>query len=381
MNRSTEKILTTHTGSLARLPGVMELIRRGADGDAVDPDEFDRAANEAVREVVKRQLEAGVSVINDGEQGKTGYADYMRDRVTGFENGDYVERRPSRSVSDFPTYYEGRSGSRRSRGMFVGDGPVAWKDFNAVEKDIARLKGALAGLEVADSFMTSASPATFINHNPNSYYRSREQYLEVAGEVMKREYEAITSAGIVLQLDCPDLAASRESFFSDQSDEEFVKMAEQNIAALNHATRDVPQEMMRIHVCWGAGEQPHNHDIPLEKILGTLLKAHVGAISIVGANGRHDHEWKLWKDVKLPEGVSLIPGVIDNTTNIIEHPQAVADRIVRYASVIGRENVIAGVDCGFAPIGSSNPGVDSMIVWAKLRSLAEGAALATSTLW
>ena len=218
--------------------------------------------------------------------------------------------------------------------------------------------------------MTSASPATFANHNPNVYYaddpeeflqqavtQNRQKYIEAITEVMRREYEAIADAGIVLQLDCPDLGASRWTFFANLSDEEFLKIAEFHIEALNHATRSIPRELKRMHVCWGAGEGPHNHDVPLETLAPILVKAEVGAISFVAANGRHAHEWKVWRDVRIPDGVKLIPGVIDSTTNIVEHPEWVADRILQYAEVVGVENLVAGVDCGFGPIARASLGV------------------------
>jgi 5-methyltetrahydropteroyltriglutamate--homocysteine methyltransferase len=277
--------------------------------------------------------------------------------------------------------------------MWVGTGALAWKNFEAVAKDIHNLKAAAAESAVSSLFMTSASPATFANHNPNIHYaddpeeflnqpspQNRQKYIEAIIEVMKREYEAIANAGIVLQLDCPDLGASRWTFFANLSDEEFLKIAEFHIEALNQATRNVPLELKRMHVCWGAGEGPHNHDVPMEKLAPILVKAEVGAISFVAANGRHAHEWRVWKDVRVPEGVKLIPGVIDSTTNIVEHPEWVADRIRQYADVVGAENIIAGVDCGFGPIARASLGINPLVVWEKLRSLGDGAKLAASRL-
>jgi 5-methyltetrahydropteroyltriglutamate--homocysteine methyltransferase len=232
---------------------------------------------------------------------------------------------------------------------------------------------------VQEVFMTAVSPGTLVNFFPNRYYPTREAYLQAVSETMQREYEAIVQAGFILQLDCPDLAL-RSTWFPDLSIPEFRTVVAQNVAALNHATRNIPAEQVRMHVCWGAGEGPHNHDVPLRDIVDILLTGRPAALSIVGANGRHEHEWKVWQDVQLPAGKVLIPGVIDSTTNIIEHPEVVAERLIRYASVLGRENIMAGVDCGFGTSATSDQ-VDPQIAWAKLRALVEGAELATRALW
>jgi 5-methyltetrahydropteroyltriglutamate--homocysteine methyltransferase len=392
-----QQIDTTHTGSLPRVPEVLDIIKRREAGETIGNEVFDEAATAAVREVVRRQVEAGVTIANDGEQSKTGYADYMRQRITGFEEGYGAPRPVSPYANEFveaslippPSRPEGG----RGYGMWVGTGPLVWKDFTAVEKDVRNLKAAAAEFGVSRPFMTSASPATFANHNPNVYYaadpeeflnkpspQNRQKYVEAISEVMRREYEAITNAGIVLQLDCPDLGASRWTFFANLSDEEFLKIAEFHIEALNHATSGIPRHLKRMHVCWGAGEGPHNHDVPLAKLAPILVKADVSAISFVAANGRHAHEWKVWREVRVPDGMKLIPGVIDSTTNIVEHPEWVADRIVQYAEVVGAENLIAGVDCGFGPIARASHGVNSMVVWEKLRSLGDGAKIASSRL-
>ena len=392
---SDRQIETTHTGSLPRLPGMLDLFRRQEAGEATAGEVFDKTATAAVREVIRRQVEAGITIANDGEQSKTGYADYMRNRITGFEEGYGTPRPVSPYANEFAETSDARAPvtlrpDGRGYGMWVGTGPLAWKSFEAVEKDIRNLQAAAAEFGVRSPFMTSASPATFANHNPNVYYaddpeeflnkpspQNRQKYIEAITEVMRREYEAIADAGIVLQLDCPDLGASRWTFFANLSDEEFIKIAEFHIEALNHATKSIPRELKRMHVCWGAGESPHNHDVPLEKLAPILVKAEVGAISFVAANGRHAHEWKVWRDVRIPDGVKLIPGVIDSTTNIVEHPDWVADRILQFAGVVGAENLIAGVDCGFGPIARASLGVNPLVVWEKLRSLGEGAKIAS----
>ncbi|HEY7494797.1 MAG TPA: cobalamin-independent methionine synthase II family protein [Candidatus Tectomicrobia bacterium] len=375
MKRSTERILTTHTGSLARSPELLQLLLAREEGQPVDPGVFDNMVRRAVTEKVRRQVEVGLAIVNDGEQSKISFATYVRERLHGFGGAD--EPRPvSLEAREFPEYAARRAFPYRRPAC---NAPVAWKDFSAVEKDIAHLKAATAGLAVEEVFMTAVSPGTLANFFPNRYYPTREAYLEAMSEVMKREYEAIVQAGFLLQLDCPDLAL-RSTWFPDLSVPEFRTVVAQNVEALNHATRDIPAEHVRLHVCWGAGEGPRNHDVPLRDIVDVLLKARPAAMSIMGANGRHEHEWKVWKDMQLPAGKVLIPGVIDSTTNIIEHPEVVADRLVRYANMLGRENIIAGVDCGFGTNARTEQ-VDPRIAWAKLQALVEGAELATRELW
>ena len=375
MKHSTERILTTHTGSLARPPALLQMLVAREEDKPIDHGVFDAMVRDAVFEKVKRQVEVGLAVVNDGEQSKISFATYVRERLHGFGGAD--EPRPvGLEARQFPVWAARRALPYRRPAC---NAPVAWKDFTAVEKDITNLKAATAGLLVEEVFMTAVSPGTLVNFFPNRYYPSREAYLEAMAEVMKREYDAIVQAGFLLQLDCPDLAL-RSTWFPDLSIPEFRTVVAQNITALNTATRDIPPERVRMHVCWGAGETPHNHDVPLRDIVDILLPARPAALSIVGANGRHEHEWKVWQDVRLPAEKVLIPGVIDSTTNIVEHPEVVAERILRYATVLGRENVIAGVDCGFGTSAQTEQ-VDSEVVWAKLRALVEGAELATRALW
>jgi 5-methyltetrahydropteroyltriglutamate--homocysteine methyltransferase len=375
VKRSRERILTTHTGSLARPPELLQMLLAREEGQPVDANVFDAAVRRAVTETVQRQVETGLDIVNDGEQSKISFATYVRERLHGFGGAD--EPRPtSLEAREFPEYAARRAFPYRRPAC---NAPIAWKDFAAVETDIANLKAAIAGLPVQEVFMPAVSPGTLANFFPNRYYPTRQAYLEAISEVMKREYEAIVQAGFLLQLDCPDLAL-RSTWFPDLSMPEFRTVVAQNVEALNAATRDIPAEHVRVHVCWGAGEAPRNHDVPLRDIVDVLLKARPAALSIMGANGRHEHEWKVWQDVSLPEDKVLIPGVIDSTTNIIEHPEVVADRLVRYANVLGRENIIAGVDCGFGTNARTDQ-VDAKIAWAKLRALVEGAELATRTLW
>jgi 5-methyltetrahydropteroyltriglutamate--homocysteine methyltransferase len=375
MRRSTECILTTHTGSLARPPELLQMLIAREEGQPGNTETFDTTVRRAVTETVRRQVETGLAIINDGEQSKISFATYVRERLHGF--GGAAEPRPvALEAREFPEYAARRAFPYQRPAC---NAPIAWQDFSAVDKDIAHLKAASAGLPVTEVFMTAVSPGTIANFFPNRYYPSREAYLGAVAEVMRREYEAIAEAGFILQLDCPDLAL-RSTWFPDLSISEFRAVVAQNVAALNAAIRDIPAEQVRMHVCWGAGEGPHNHDVPLGAIVDLLLEARPAAMSIVGANGRHEHEWKVWQDVRLPEGKVLIPGVIDSTTNIIEHPEVVAERLMRYATVLGRENIIAGVDCGFGTSARTDQ-VDPKIAWAKLRALVEGAELATRALW
>jgi 5-methyltetrahydropteroyltriglutamate--homocysteine methyltransferase len=378
MKRSTERILTTHTGSLPRPWDLTATLEAMEAGTAPDPQAFDAGVRRAVGEVVRKQVEAGVDIINDGEQSKVGYSTYVRYRLTGFEGRSSMAVRAD--WADFP-----EAAARQGRAATVArpacSGPVAWKDKEAVMKDIAHLKAALAGVQPAEAFMTAASPGVIAHFLHNEYYPSHEAYLAHLADVMKEEYDAISQAGFVLQVDCPDLAMGRHLRFPDLSTAEFLNIAQANVEALNHALRDIPPDRLRLHLCWGNYEGPHHRDIPLKDILGIVLKARPQAISFEGANPRHEHEWTVFREVKLPDEKVIIPGVLDSTTNFIEHPELVAQRIVRYAEVVGRENVIAGSDCGFATFARSNPQVEPEIVWAKLRSMAEGARLASAALW
>ena len=345
MKRSTERILTTHTGSLPRPSDLTTMLEALDAGNAPDPAAFEARVRRAVADVVRQQLDAGVDVVSDGEQGKVGYSTYVRHRLTGF--GGESAGRPRADWADFPE--AAARGERRSTvSRPACNGPIDWKDRTAVEKDVANLRAAVDGGQPAEAFMTAASPGVIAHFLPNQHYPSREAYLARLVDVMKEEYDAIHRAGFVLQVDCPDLAMGRHLAFPDLSDAEFLKIAAANVEALNHALRDIPADRMRLHLCWGNYEGPHHRDIPLRQILGIALKARPQALSFEGANPRHEHEWAVFREVKLPDDRIIIPGVLDSTTNFIEHPELVAQRLVRYAEVVGRERVMAGSDCGFA---------------------------------
>lgn len=381
MKRSTERILTTHTGSLPRPVELLAQMRARKQGTFKDDEGFHAQVRAAVAEVVRKQVQAGVDIVSDGEQGKPDYSTYIKDRLTGF-GGEPVSLGPTRDQLDFPDYSEALPsllGGRPSGPPC--NGPVAWKDFAAVQRDIENLKTAVAKTAGAgDIFMSSVSPCQAARFMPNRYYRTDEEYLHTFAKVLKEEYKAIIDAGFILQLDCPDLASGWNNQYRHLTVPEFRKAIGMHVEVLNEAVKDIPPERMRLHLCWGNYEGPHNHDIPLRDIIEPVFKARPAGISFEAANPRHAHEWKIFREVKLPPEKVLIPGVIDSTTNFIEHPELVAERICNYAGVVGRENVIAGTDCGFATSAEGSM-IFPTIAWAKLQALAEGARLASKTLW
>lgn len=381
MKRSTSRILTTHTGSLPRPPLLQDLLREREERRPSDAMALDSGAREAVAEVVAKQAEIGVDVINDGEQSKAQYATYVKQRLTGFEGELEVRTRPRLDDADFPEFAAQQTHlSSRNMPQPTCTGPIAWQDWPAVQQDIDTLKQAAGNASAEEVFMTAASPGVIANFLPNEYFPTEEAYLYALADVMKDEYNAITAAGLILQIDCPDLAMTRVSQFSHLSVQEFMKVVEQHVEVINYALAGIDPEQMRLHLCWGNTEGPHHHDVPLKEIVDLVLKARPLGLSFEGANPRHAHEWKVWQDIKLPEGKFLIPGVLDTTTNFIEHPELIAQRIANYAGQVGRENVMAGSDCGF---GTSAWGrkVETNIVWAKLASMVEGARVASQELW
>jgi 5-methyltetrahydropteroyltriglutamate--homocysteine methyltransferase len=375
MKRSTEHILTTHTGSLPRPSGLMEALQRRDRGE-IDGSALEDQVRDAVDDVVHRQADAGVSVVNDGEASKIGYSTYVKERLEGFGGQGGLAGMPS-DLTEFPEYMERVLGGLDFE-MPACIGPVSYRDLDAVRADIANLKTAVARADVEDAFMTAASPGVISVFLPNQHYASHEEYIAALADAMKPEYDEIHRAGLVLQLDCPDLAMTRH--MTDESLEDFRDRAQLHVEALNHATRDIPGEDMRIHLCWGNYEGPHHHDMPLRDVIDIVFGARPAAISFEAANPRHEHEWTMFEDVELPEGKVLIPGVIDSTTNYIEHPELVSQRLVRYGQLVGRENVIAGSDCGFATFASLLA-IDPAITWAKLQAMSEGARLASEALW
>jgi 5-methyltetrahydropteroyltriglutamate--homocysteine methyltransferase len=375
VKRSTEHILTTHTGSLPRPPELLEALQRRDRGEG-DAAGLEDRVRDAVAEVVRKQADAGVSVVNDGEAGKIGYSTYVKERLEGFGGEGGMEGMPADLV-EFPEYLQ-RTMSGLDFAMPACVGAVSYRDLDAVRADIANLKAAVEGADVEEAFMSAASPGVIAFFLPNQHYGSHEEYVAALADAMKQEYDAIHEAGIVLQLDCPDLAMTAHMQGEERGD--FLRRAKVNVEAINHATRDIPRDAMRMHLCWGNYEGPHHHDIALRDIIEIVFEARPAAISFEAANPRHEHEWTVFEDVKLPDGKAIIPGVLDSTTNYIEHPQLVAQRLTRYAKLVGPENVMAGSDCGFATFASLLT-VDPAITWAKLRAMAEGAEIASKELY
>jgi 5-methyltetrahydropteroyltriglutamate--homocysteine methyltransferase len=378
MKQSTDRILTTHTGSLPRPESLLPLLVAENAGESVDRSELDTHIRQAVADTVRKQVEAGVDIINDGEMGKISYSTYVSGRLTGFENRTPVQMRPRNDSADFPDYAEHqfRQGGAARVPRYACTGPVRYTGHDKVKRDIENLKAAAQGVNAAELFMTAASPGVIAYFQPNRFYGSDEQYMQALAEAMREEYELIWQAGILLQVDCPDFTGLSSGAEPGKPPRDLGL----RIEALNHAVARIPPDRMRLHLCWGNYEGPHHTDVPLRDILGEVLKARPAGISFEGANPRHEHEWKVFEQTKLPEGRVIIPGVLDSTTNYIEHPELVAQRIVRYAGAAGRENVIAGSDCGFGTF--AGPGsVFPTIVYAKLKAMAEGARLASQELW
>ena len=379
MQRSTTGFLTTHTGSLPRPPDLIRMMFAKEEGVPVDPTALGQRIRGAVAETVRKQVQAGVAVVNDGEMSKPSYATYVKDRLNGFEGASHPLQ--YRDLVDFPEMAKRVFGDpgRSRRRTPACNGPISVRDPRAVEIDVDNLRAALQA-ERADGFMTAASPGVISLFFKNEHYPSHEAYLFAIADAMRHEYEAIARAGLVLQVDCPDLGMGRHIQFADLGLDEFRRMARLHVEALNHALANVAPDQARLHLCWGNYEGPHHHDVALAEIIEIAFAARTTAVSFEGSNPRHAHEWRVFERVKLPPGKVIIPGVLDSTTNFIEHPDLVAERIGRYARLVGRENVIAGTDCGFGTwVGQA--AVDPDIAWAKLASMAEGARRASKEFW
>jgi 5-methyltetrahydropteroyltriglutamate--homocysteine methyltransferase len=380
MKLSTDRILTTHVGSLPRSDAVSEVLLAKEEGRLDSEARFEAVVAEAVKEVVARQVKAGVDIVSDGEMGKIGYATYIKDRLTGFE-GDSPRRVPG-DLEKFPDYIKMMSASGQTpkikRPRCVG--PIEVKNRAPLERDLANFRAAVNAAKPVDAFMPAASPGVISVFQPNEYYKTEDDYLERLSAVMREEYETIVKAGFVLQLDCPDLAMGRHILHKGEPDEAFVRRAEVQVEALNHALKNVPANQARLHLCWGNYEGPHICDIPLAKIIRTVLRAKPQVLSFEASNPRHAHEWTVFKEVKLPDDKVLMPGVIDSLTNFIEHPDYVAERICRFADVVGRERVLAGSDCGFGTFVGFGK-VFPEFCYMKLKAMAEGAEIASKRLW
>jgi 5-methyltetrahydropteroyltriglutamate--homocysteine methyltransferase len=380
MRHSTDRILTTHVGSLPRSAAVLELLLQKERGADYDRAAFGRVLAAAVDEIVARQVEAGIDIVSDGEASKIGYATYVKGRLSGFEG--HNPRRPSLDMAPYPQLREAmaRMAGKQSFDRAACVGPVKLVDRAQVREDLARLRAAVDAHGVAEAFMNAASPGLVTAFQPNRHYASHEAYVDAVAAAMQDEYEAIHAAGFVLQIDCPDLAMASHTGFQDLSERQFLERAEYHVQALNRAVAAIPADAMRMHVCWGNYEGPHDHDIPLDKILDIVLRAKPAGLLFEAANPRHRHEWTVWRGAALPEDKILIPGCVMSTTNYVEHPELIAQQIVQYADLVGRERVIAGTDCGFGTFAGVGR-VDPDVAYKKLRALAEGAALASARLW
>jgi 5-methyltetrahydropteroyltriglutamate--homocysteine methyltransferase len=377
MRRSTDRILTTHTGSLARSPELVAMIQAREAGEAVDDGRFAATVRAEVAETVRRQVEIGIDVVSDGELGKPSFASYVANRISGFGE---VNTNP-RTSKDWEVFTEwAKDRPRPNIGRRWVDGSIGWRGDDEVKTDLDNLAAAMRAAGATEAFMPSASLGIIADVMANRHYPSEDAYLAALADTMRHEYRAITDAGYILQIDAPDAAMGRHMQFRDDTLEEFRKATDARVEALNHALEGIPEEQIRYHICWGNNEAPHVHDVPLADIIDLVLKVNAGAYSIEASNPRHAHEWRLWEKVRLPEGKVLIPGVIDSTTNFVEHPELVAERIERFAQVVGKENVIAGTDCGFGT-SAGRDRVHPEIIWPKLRALAEGAAIASERLW
>ncbi|MEY1554784.1 cobalamin-independent methionine synthase II family protein [Yoonia sp. R2331] len=373
------KILTSHVGSLPRTQEVVDFIFAREHGHAYDAGAFDAAMTAAVDETVRKQKLAGVDIVSDGETSKISYATYVKDRYTGFD-GDSPRNAPA-DLKQFPSFLKRLADDggtpQYARPMCVGE--VKSKGQGELEKDIANLKAAMAAHGVDRGFMNAASPGVISLFLQNDFYKTREAYLAALADAMKAEYETIVASGLDLQLDCPDLALSRHMLFNDLSDDEFLKIAASHVEALNHALQDVPAEKVRVHICWGNYEGPHVCDIPMSKMFDTLMSTKSRYVLFETSNPRHGHEWSVFKDRKgdIPDDKVLVPGVVDTTTNFVEHPELVAQRIERFKEIVGSDRVIAGSDCGFGTFAGFGA-VDPEIAYAKLGALSEGAKLASA---
>jgi 5-methyltetrahydropteroyltriglutamate--homocysteine methyltransferase len=383
--KNTNRILTTLVGSLPRPEAVVEQLFAQDSGLNYNEQQFDKLMKAEVLNVVTKQKDSGVDVVSDGEMSKISYATYIRHRLTGFEIGEMPRATP-KDLDDFPDFKErlAKLGATPKYHRPICTGPIAVKDLSGLHKDIDNLKAACQASGVERGFMNSASPGVIAVFQPNQYYANHEKYLSALADAMAAEYEAIVASGLELQIDAPDLAMGRHIRFRDASDTEFMTAAEQQVEALNHALRNVPAERVRMHICWGNYEGPHHHDIELKRIIGLVCKAKPATILFEGANPRHAHEWEVWADAQkkgqLPDNKILCPGVLDSVNNFIEHPRLIAQRLLTYANIVGRERIMAGTDCGFgtfAGYGAIHPSIG----FAKLKSMAEGAAMASQDLW
>ena len=374
-----DKIKTTHVGSLPRSNELSELLFKKDKKEKIDLVKFDKIVKKDVEKIVKKQIELGIDIVSDGEMSKISYATYVKDRIDGFSGES--ERKAPKDLDDFPSFKEriARTGGTPTYTRPCCTNELKIKDRTSLAKDIENFKNAITANNHKEAFMNAASPGVISAFLPNKFYKNDDEYLENLSNVMKSEYEEIVSNGIYLQLDCPDLALARHMTFKDLSEQEFLKKAEKQVEYLNHAIKNIDKSKIRMHICWGNYEGPHIHDIPLSKIMPIVLKANVKTILLESSNPRHSHEWQVFEDIKLPNDKMIAPGVIDSTTNFVEHPEVIKNRLIKFSKVINKDQIIAGTDCGFSTFaGFGN--VDENIVYKKLESLVRGAELASKVI-
>ena len=384
MKRSIDRILTTHVGSLARPVDLLDLMKAKVNGEPYDQEIYAKRIPAAVVEIVRKQAESGIDIVTDGEQGKLGFSAYVSERLAGYESrsGAIDSTEFAEEVAAFPEYYERYFGEAMHGGAvaqidpIVCTGPISYKGVDALNRDIENLKAAVRDVDKEDVFMPAVAPGGV---GGNEYYPTEEEYMQAVGEAMRTEYMAIVDAGFVVQIDDPWMTVVHGD--GSLSVAERLKKIELAVEVLNHSLRDIPSEQVRLHTCYGINEGPRIHDAALKDIVGIMLKVNAGAYSFEAANPRHEHEYHVWEDVELPEGKLIIPGMVAHANNIVEHPELICERIIRFANIVGRENVIAGTDCGFSTQATYTPEVHPTVVWAKFQALAEGARLATGQLW
>lgn len=380
MKKSVDKILTTHVGSLPRSQAVTDVVFAKDNNTLTDEQNYSGTITNAVAEIVQHQVDLGLDVVSDGEMSKISYATYISDRLTGF--GGDSPRAPGQDLLDVPRFMkklsDGGATAQYKRPCCIGD--IKPKNTEDAQIDLANLNSAANAAGAFETFMNAASPGVIALFQPNEYYSTQDEYLEALAEAMRDEYEAIVAAGVILQVDAPDFGMGRHTMYKDRTVEDYLKLVETHVDVLNHALRNIPADRVRMHMCWGNYEGPHHHDVDMEYLLPVMLKVNVQGLLFEGANPRHAHEWKVFEDIAIPEDKVLIPGVLDTTTNYVEHPKLVAQRICNYANIVGRERVIAGTDCGFSTFAGFGP-IDADIVYMKLGALVEGAELASKQLW
>jgi 5-methyltetrahydropteroyltriglutamate--homocysteine methyltransferase len=380
MHASTDRILTTHVGSLPRSQAVTDVLFAREAGTVADPQASRKVITDAVAEVVRRQVAAGVDIVSDGEMSKISYATYIADRFSGF--GGDTPREPGQDLVEFPRLLDklAKLGStakyRRPRCI----GEIRVKDTGPLREDLRNFDLAVRAGKPVDAFLNAAAPGVLALFQPNDFYPTTDAYLEALAEALRSEYEAIVAAGFLLQIDSPDLGMGRHTMYRHATVDEYLRRAAVHVEVLNHALRNIPADRLRLHMCWGNYEGPHHHDVPMEQLLPVVIKAKPQALLFEAANPRHAHEWSVFREFRIPADKILVPGVLSSTTNYVEHPQLVAERIGRFADIVGRERVVAGSDCGFSTFAGFGP-VDPDIVYLKLAAMAEGARIASSRLW